>query len=42
MQLVPKDLFPTVSGVATDGEWVTLPDAASGSWAVLLFYRGHW
>lgn len=41
-KIVTHDKFPTVSGTAADGETVTLPDAADGSWSVLLFYRGHW
>lgn len=41
-QVVSKDRFPTITGATVDGETVTLPCDADGSWAVLLFYRGHW
>ena len=41
-QIVSNDPFPTVTGTTTDGNTVTLPDDADGSWSVLLFYRGHW
>ena len=42
MQLVSKDMFPSITGTTADGEMVTLPGDANGSWVVLLFYRGHW
>ena len=42
MQVVSRDRFPTITGTTADGETATLPEDVQGSWAVLLFYRGHW
>lgn len=36
------DVFPTVSAAAADGSEMTLPDDLEGSWALIVFYRGHW
>jgi peroxiredoxin len=42
MQVVSNDRFPTITGTSADGDTITLPEDADGSWSVLLFYRGHW
>lgn len=41
-RLETDEVFPTVTApVADDGE-MTLPDDLEGSWALVVFYRGHW
>jgi peroxiredoxin len=40
--LNPGDLFPTVSVPTAGRETLTLPDALTGSFGVVLFYRGAW
>ena len=34
--------LPPITGRNTDGETVDVADLTAGSWAVVLFYRGHW
>lgn len=36
------EVFPTVSASAVDGGEMTLPHDLEGSWALVVFYRGHW
>ncbi len=36
------EVFPTVTASAVDGGEMTLPDDLEGSWALVVFYRGHW
>jgi peroxiredoxin len=36
------DAFPSLDVTPVDGAPITLPDALSGSFAVILFYRGSW
>jgi hypothetical protein len=41
-QLVPGDTFPQLTlNIAGAGN-LTLPDAITTDYAVVLFYRGHW
>ena len=41
-QLVPGDLFPSITGKRLDGTTITIPDDLQPKTSVLLFYRGHW
>lgn len=41
-RLETGEVFPTVSASAADGGKMTLPDDLEGSWALVVFYRGHW
>lgn len=36
------EVFPTVTAPAVDNGAMTLPDDLEGSWALIVFYRGHW
>jgi peroxiredoxin len=36
------DRFPSLALDKIGGGTLRLPDELSGSWAVVLFYRGHW
>lgn len=36
------DLFPQIRSDRVGGGTLNLPDALAGSWAVVLFNRGHW
>ena len=40
--LHPGDRFPDLTLEPVDSEPLTLPDAAAGRFAVILFYRGAW
>ncbi len=40
--LAPEDLFPNLTITPVDDDPIELPDALSGSFAVVLFYRGAW
>jgi peroxiredoxin len=40
--LHPGDRFPTLNVPLTGGEILFLPDALSGGFGVVLFYRGAW
>lgn len=40
--LNPGDRFPTISVAVGGGETLILPDSLSGSFGVVLFYRGSW
>jgi peroxiredoxin len=40
--LHPGDLFPALTIEPVDSQPLTLPDAAAGRFAVILFYRGAW
>ncbi len=34
--------LPSVMATDLDGQSIDLAAAATGQWAVVLFYRGHW
>lgn len=36
------DVFPKITLKLSEGETLTLPDGAKGSWTIFLVYRGHW
>lgn len=36
------DAFPRMDFQKVDGGTMHLPDDYSGSWALLIAYRGHW
>ncbi len=36
------DTFPGLTFNLLDGNRVTLPEYGSGSWRILLVYRGNW
>lgn len=40
--LSPGDSFPALTLTQPGGQTLTLPDAFSGSFSVVLFYRGSW
>ena len=40
--LNPGDTFPRLTITVTGGQTLTLPDAFTGDFAVVLFYRGAW
>jgi len=40
--LSPGDRFPALTFNLTNGDTIDLPDALSGSYGVVLFYRGSW
>lgn len=39
--LTPGETFPDLTAPTVGGDELALPDAAAGSWAAVLFYRGH-
>ncbi|MEM6707858.1 MAG: hypothetical protein AAF648_03660 [Pseudomonadota bacterium] len=40
--LSPGDPLPSFELRFTSGDTLSVPDAITGDYAVLLFYRGHW
>ncbi|MFV2039571.1 MAG: hypothetical protein ACC660_04960 [Acidimicrobiales bacterium] len=42
MTLANGDQLPAISAKNVDGEDVSIGDIVNGSWAAVLFYRGHW
>ena len=36
------DQFPDVTLTSTAGDEIRLPEDISSSYAIVLFYRGHW
>lgn len=36
------DTFPSMTLTVVGGETITLPDAITGDYGIVLFYRGHW
>lgn len=42
MKVQNGDRLPEIRVRAAGGAQVRLPDHLSGSWSVVLFYRGHW
>lgn len=36
------DTLPSLTAPVVDDGEMTLPDDLKGSWAVIVFYRGHW
>ena len=34
--------LPAIQATNLDGQRVSLDATTSGSWSVVLFYRGHW
>ncbi|GEL26354.1 peroxiredoxin [Pseudonocardia sulfidoxydans NBRC 16205] len=41
-RLQPGDVFPTLNLVLSDGGTLQIPDALTGHFGVVLFYRGSW
>jgi peroxiredoxin len=42
MTLANGTAFPSTQAVNREGEAVDIGDLTADSWAVVLFYRGHW
>lgn len=42
IRLENGEVFPAVTASAVDDGEMTLPDDLEGSWALIVFYRGHW
>ncbi len=42
MTLANGDQLPVLAAKTREGEDVTINDLIADSWAVVLFYRGHW
>jgi len=36
------DQFPSMTLTLAGGETLTIPDDINASYAIVLFYRGHW
>lgn len=36
------DRLPSLTAPVVDDGEMTLPDDLAGSWALIVFYRGHW
>jgi len=36
------DQFPSMTLTVVGGETLTIPDDINASYAIVLFYRGHW
>ena len=36
------DSFPVIRAKGLDGSDLDVTDLTTGSWGVVLFYRGHW
>lgn len=39
--LTAGEAFPDLTAPSVSGDELVLPDEAAGSWAAVLFYRGH-
>jgi peroxiredoxin len=42
MPLRNGQTFPAIESRDTEDRVLRVPEDLAGSWAVLLFYRGHW
>lgn len=42
VRLGPGERFPIVRALCVGGGEIVLPEDVDESWAVILFYRGHW
>lgn len=42
MTIANGSALPPIAALDIEGDSVDLADAVSGTWAVVILYRGHW